>query len=249
MKITSILQYSTIDIRFLKSNLENLSKISDEVIVTMCTHLFNGDEEPIELIIETDNIIKSFNNVRLLRFSWDGTKSNTAYYHNLGRKLGTTVAKNDILFFVDTDEIVDSNRFIKWFETEYEYGKTYWLTCYWYFREPIYRSKTFEGCGLLILNDTCNWNLNIRDERQQFHTGHNFIHGGYNPILVDAEPIMHHFSWVRTKDDMLRKVKNWGHQNDTNWISKIENEFSREFNGTDFVHRYQYDIVENRFNL
>ena len=61
--------------------------------------------------------------------------------------------------------------------------------------------------------------------------------------------MMHHFSWVRTKEEMLTKVKNWGHASDKDWIVGIEEEFSRDFNGTDFVHGYSYNIVENTFNI
>ena len=32
-------------------------------------------------------------------------------------------------------------------------------------------------------------------------------------------------------------------------IVGIEEEFSRDFNGTDFVHGYSYNIVENTFNI
>ena len=61
--------------------------------------------------------------------------------------------------------------------------------------------------------------------------------------------ISNHFSWVRTKDQMLTKVKSWGHNKDKNWIDLVNEEFSRDFNGTDFVHAYSYNIVENRFNV
>jgi hypothetical protein len=48
---------------------------------------------------------------------------------------------------------------------------------------------------------------------------------------------------------MLRKVKNWSHKNDRNWDDLIEEEFSRDFNGKDFVHNYSYEIVENKFKI
>lgn len=60
---------------------------------------------------------------------------------------------------------------------------------------------------------------------------------------------MNHFSWVRSKQEMLLKVKNWGHNNDRDWLSLIEEEFSRDFNGIDFVHGYSYTLVDNTFNL
>lgn len=247
--ITSILQYSTLDIRFLETNLKQLSKFSDEIIVPICDHLFNGEPENEELLNTTYEIISKYEKCSGYMFEWQGQNSNPGYYHNLSRALGTSIAKGDWLLFVDADEIVDDT-FKEWFETKAQHtDTTYWITCYWYFREPIYQSKTYEGCGLLIKRDKCNWNVNIRDERQQFHGGNDFIHGGYNHILADGKPMMHHFSWVREKTHMLKKVHNWGHKNDINWSDLVEEEFSRPFNGTDFVHGYEYNIVENKFNL
>ena len=51
-KISSILQYSTIDFRFLEANLKQLSKFSDEIIIPICDHFFNGDFENMELTDE-----------------------------------------------------------------------------------------------------------------------------------------------------------------------------------------------------
>jgi hypothetical protein len=45
---------------------------------------------------------------------------------------------------------------------------------------------------------------------------------------------------------MLKKI-HWGHQGGKNWEYLIEKEFSGEFTGTDFVHEYEYDIVEKKF--
>jgi hypothetical protein len=247
--ISSILQYSTIDFRFLKTNLDQLSKISDEIIIPICDHFFNGEPENQKLLDQSIEIIKSFPNTQFGIFEWEGIKNNTAYYHNLSRYLGTKVAANDLLFFVDSDEIVDSEKFNKWIKTNYNNNHIYWLTCYWYFREPIYQSKSYEGCGLLINKNQCHWNIDIREERQQFHHGSNFVHGGYNHILIDNEPIMHHFSWVRTKEEMIKKTQNWGHKNDMGWLQLIEDEFSREFNGSDFIHHYDYNIVNNKYGL
>lgn len=247
--ISSILQYSTNDFRFLKVNLEQLSKFSDEIIIPICDHFFNGEPENEELLSKSYEIISQYPKCTAYTFEWHGINSNTGYYHNLSRALGTSIAKNEWLLFVDADEIVDDT-FKDWFDTEAKFtDKTYWITCYWYFRDPIYQSKSYEGCGLLIKKHKCNWNINIRDERQQFHFGSNFVHGGYNHILVDNKPMMHHFSWVRTKEEMIKKVENWGHKNDINWIDLVHEEFSRPFNGTDFIHQYEYNIVENKFNI
>lgn len=247
--ISVILQYSTIDFRFLKANLDQLSKFSTEIIIPICDHFFNGEPENEELLKQSYDIIALYPNCTAYTFEWQGLNSNPGYYHNLSRALGTSVATNDWLLFVDADEIVDDS-FKEWFLNDARFtDMTYWITCYWYFRDPTYQSKSYEGCGLLIKKDKCNWNINIRDERQQFHHGPDFIHGGYNHILVNEKPMMHHFSWVRTEDEMIKKVMNWGHKNDIDWISLVKEEFSRPFNGTDFIHGYEYNIVENKFNI
>lgn len=249
MKISSILQYSTIDFRFLKPNLDQLTLVSDEIIVPICDHLFNGDDEDQDLLEKSIQLINSYPNATAYMFEWQGINPNPGYYHNLSRILGTQQAINDILFFVDADEIVDAPRFNLWVVNEYQPDATYWLTCYWYFREPIYQSTSLESAGLLIKKDKCNWNLNVRNERQQLFNINNFINGDHQHILYDGEPLIHHYSWVRTQTEMLQKVNNWGHKNDTNWVDLVKEEFNRPFNGTDFIHGYQYKIVENQFNL
>jgi hypothetical protein len=247
-KISSILQYSTIDFIFLEANLKQLSKFSDEIIIPICDHFFNGDSENMELLEESYKIISKYPKCSTYMFNWEGHNLNTGYYHNLSRALGTSVAKNEWLLFVDADEIVDDG-FKEWFKKIEHTNNMYWLTCYWYFREPIYQSKKTESAGLLIKKQFCNWNLDLRDERQQLFNN-TLINGDYIPILSEeGNPIVHHFSWVRNKEDMLKKVKNWGHNSDKNWINLVEKEFSRPFNGTDFVHGYEYNIVENKFNL
>lgn len=245
--ISSILQYSTIDFRFLELNLKQLSKFSNEIIIPISSHLFNGTLENEELINKSISIIDKYPIAKYVPFDWKGINRNSAYYHTLSRSIGTELATSDWLLFVDADEIVD-DVFADWFDTIKSGNTKYWLTCNWYFRSPRFRSKTFEGCGLLIRKDQCKWNLEIRNERQQLFNG-NFHHGGYNPILINGNPLVHHFSWVRSKDDMLKKVLNWGHFSDKDWVSLIHEEFSRDFNGTDFIHNYEYDIVEDKFGL
>lgn len=247
--ISTILQYCTIDLRFLDANLNQLSKFSDEIIVPICDHLFNGTPESKELLQATYNIAAKYPKCSIYLYEWEGIKANPAYYHNLGRALGTDIAKNDWLLFVDADEIPDDS-IVPWIKTAIKTDYIYWITCAWYFREPIYQSESFEGCGLLIPKSKCNWILETRAERDQFFSRTDFVHGGYNHILNEhGRPMMHHFSWVRTKKAMLDKVNNWGHVRDADWVSKIEEEFSRPFNGTDFVHKYSYKQVENIFNI
>jgi hypothetical protein len=246
--ITTIMQYSTLDYRFLKANLERLSRFSNEIIITVCDSFYSSEKENKNLLSKTHEIVNQYPNAKMHFFPWDGKKENPNYYHNLGRKIGTELSTNKWLLFLDGDEIVDNN-FWNWFYSVQHLDQTFWLTCYWYFREPIYRATKTESAGLVIRKKYCNWDLNTNQERQQFFNLPNFKNGDIKLIGYEDKPIIHHFSWVRTKDEMLRKVKNWGHKNDKNWATLVEEEFNRPFNGTDFVHGYNYEVVENVFSL
>jgi len=253
MKLSAILQYSTIDIDFLKLNLTQLSKFSDEIIIPICNSFFDGAPENPELMNRSMETIKNFPKARVINFPWLGAHENTAYYHTLRRMLGTISAVNDWLFFIDADEIV-SDEFGDWFDSIKHEDKAWWLTCYWYFREPIYQAKTLEAAGLLIQKHHCQWDLQVRLERQQLFqqlfNQNKLVHGDLTKIISKTGKLMmHHFSWVRTKEQMLQKVKSWGHAQDKNWIELVNEEFSRPFNGKDFVHNYEYNIVENIFNI
>lgn len=105
-KISSILQYSTIDFIFLEANLKQLSKFSDEIIIPICDHFFNGDSENMELLEESYKIISKYPKCSTYMFNWEGHNLNTGYYHNLSRALGTSVAKNEWLLFVDVTKLL-----------------------------------------------------------------------------------------------------------------------------------------------
>lgn len=68
-------------------------------------------------------------------------------------------------------------------------------------------------------------------------------------LAPDGEPMFHHFSWVRTKKEMLKKVKTWSHCNDRNWEKIVNKEFSRSFNGKEFVKGQPCEYVEPPIKL
>ena len=51
--ISVSVQYSTPDIKFLRANLTQNSKFSDDIIISICSHLFSGEPENKELLKET----------------------------------------------------------------------------------------------------------------------------------------------------------------------------------------------------
>jgi hypothetical protein len=246
-KIAVVICYCSNDYRFIERCLEQASLISNNIVVPISDHLYGGDLEDIRSI---ENLAAKYPLINFSIFEWHSGK-HPRYWHNISRLLGNQMISDEYkwVLFLDADEILDADAFKKFvINDNFESYDTYKLGCYWYFRDPIYQSKSYEASPVLIRKHLININPeDMHCEREQMFEYLNvrkqFL------VLQDNKPLVHHFSWVRTKEEMLRKVHNWGHKNDTNWIDLVEEEFSRPFNGTDFIHGYEYNIVENKFNL
>ena len=61
--------------------------------------------------------------------------------------------------------------------------------------------------------------------------------------------MVHHYSWVRSKKEMLKKVLSWGHKTDRNWKALVEKEFEKEKVNKDFIHGYEYEDVKSFIEL
>ena len=85
-------------------------------------------------------------------------------------------------------------------------------------------------------------NPNISRGREQCHEMLN-VKKTRNVKGINGKPMIHHYSWVRTKDEMLKKVLTWGHNKDRDWVKLIEEEFTRPFNGKCFVNNYEFKVI------
>ena len=244
MKIATIINYCTNDYRFINANIHQAKLFSSQIIIPISSHFYNGQLENYELLKKTydENTTVDF-----INYTWDSSKS-SRYWHNYSRALGYQHINKDIdwILYLDADEIVEYNEFNKFIASDYiKNYDSFDLLCYWYFRDAKYRATSFESAGTLVRRELGAINPNSNSERGQLLKGRFWQHASINNT-----PIIHHYSWVRTKEEMLNKVKSWGHNQDNiNWVSLVEQEFTHPFNGTDFVHNYGYDTVENKFNI
>jgi hypothetical protein len=250
MKLSTVLLYSTTDYRWLDLCLKNITKVSDEVIIPMCSHFFNGDPENQELLDKSIKIIKKYPSVKLYNFNWSPGQ-NTFYWEGVARILGTLEINksNNWVLYLDTDEIIDPVMFQEWVNSkQYEQYDSIKLSNYWYFRDVKYQSTTYEDSIVLarknVITDGVNTVINpdISRGREQCHEMLN-VKKIRNVKGINGKPMIHHYSWVRTKEQMLQKVRTWGHNADKDWISLIEEEFSRPFNGKCFVNDYEFEII------
>ncbi|MGA2939078.1 MAG: hypothetical protein ABSF52_18550 [Syntrophobacteraceae bacterium] len=250
--IGTIINFCTIDHKFLDACLREAGLFSRNIIVPVCNHLYNGDRENMSLL---RRIIQKHSSARIsfLVFDYDHTKTimfGSRFWHNYARWTGVMHLGGDIQYvlFLDGDEILDGKRFMKWMDASlfFRYDAIS-FNSYWYFREPGYQATTTEQAGMLVKKDSIRNDLLFSEyERLGFLT---LPHVLYRQNGPDGSPMVHHYSWVRSKEEMIRKVRSWGHNKDRDWLSLVEQEFQHDFNGTDFVHGYQYRIVDSAFNF
>jgi hypothetical protein len=245
-KLSTVISYSSLEQRFLSALLSQSSIFSDDIILVIFKCLLNGKPENWEGMISQIRNLLPTAKISVLDYDPKGTGR---YHHNLARWVGAQMAKHENILFLDGDEIPEGQIIHRILEenilSDFD-GVDF--ACHWYFREPQHRAIQLEHCGLLVKKKIINEST-MFSESERWHFRR--LEGiRYAPMIsIGGKPLMHHFSWVRTKEEMLNKVSGWGHKNDKDWTHLIEEEFAREFNGTDFVHGYQFETVSNKFNI
>jgi hypothetical protein len=242
--ISTVISFSTLETRFFSALIKEVERFCDDIIVVAYDHFFDGTAEAVAVI---EHLKDAYPQTRWLIHEWDANHD-SKYWHNNARWTGAEVAKNSRILFLDADEIPDGYLMKRWLEHEpLQDYPLHMFTCYWYFRDPRYQAKTTEGCGLLVDMTKVTKEMFFTHRERWFYS-----HYPVKPKLfctMNGNVMFNHYSWVRTKEEMLTKVKSWAHKNDCNWTERVEDEFKHEFTGKDFVHGYSYNTVLNIFDL
>ncbi|MBS0604706.1 MAG: hypothetical protein JSS60_06690 [Verrucomicrobia bacterium] len=260
-KITAVISFCSNDWRFLKRCVDGVSPFCQEILITVCDHFFDGSSENYALLEEA---YRRFPHCKFLEFAFDPNESWRAFsplypehpdwrheWHNTGRWLGFlySSSKTDNLFFLDCDEIVDSQRFLDWMDsanmTSYS---AYRFAGLWHFREAKYVADTYDDLSLLVnkskLHSSFLWDEDERCGLFQHLAGEK----KKSVKALDGLPMIRHFSGVRTKEEWMKKLSSWGHHWERDWTALVEEEFSRPFNGEDFIRRYHYNEINAPFD-
>jgi hypothetical protein len=240
--IDTVINYCTTDFRFIEENIKECLKFSNNVIIPVCDHFLDGTLENQELLEKTFKLQELSPKIQFILYEWN-PEHNAKYHHNMSRWIGTRSVTSPYVLLADTDERIDGTAMKQYLETKaHESYDIVAFKCYWYFREPIYRAKTTEMASVLYSAKFCTEQLIFHQEERwsyRYFTGLNVKeHETFNGQIM-----CHHYSWVRSKEEMLKKVVSWAHSTDKNWVDLVNEEFTRPFNGTDFVHGYQYDTL------
>ena len=260
MRIGSVVSYCENEHAFLAPCIEKLKQVSDIIVVSYCEKTFDGEEQDLSKLEEFKMKTPGVN---FAEFSFEDIfKKDPRKGHNLCRIIGHEILKENVdkIMFLDTDEIIDVKNFKSWRESTNEF-ETYDhlnLQCHWYYRDVCFQAIQKENCVSIHSMDVLTSQmLDSPAERWFWYNAKNTKIGA---MTRDGQPLAHHYSWVRTKDQLLKKVKSWGHAQDKggNWSAKIEACFQSDFDGnpraclggrTDIVHNYSYKKVSPYIQL
>lgn len=254
--ISTIVSFCSLDLRFITHCIEAIRPFSSEILVPVCDHFYDGTKENLKLL---KTLYQTFPDVKFIQFAYhpeyiygiDEKKSiSDLDWKRLqiasSRYIGYFFSRNsDYLLFLDCDEIIDSELFQKWLETKtyLEYDGIYFLA-HAYFRKPIYQSINFQRTSLLVKKSKLSKNLILNpDERSGLFEN---LEGNklYDTLSLSKTPMIHHYGWSRTKDELLKKTQCWGHHFEKDWKNLIEKEYSQDFSGKDFWSQSRYRILK-----
>jgi hypothetical protein len=257
-RIATIVNFCSNESRFIGATLNQALLFSKQIIVPVCDHFFDGTKENREIL---DKVYRAFPECQFIEYPFfhNGLPRKiwkkldpTHFWHSLSRLIGYSQLDEDIdtVLFLDADEVPDGKRFIGWLEnSDYRHHTALKMANYWYFREPVNQANVFEDVVVLAQRRALSPEIILhQNERDAIY---NLVPGPKRRLVTDFEglPMFHHYSWVRTQEEMLKKVRSWSRKYDRDWVSLVEKEFLSPFQGTDFVHGYSFKTVKCSFNI
>jgi hypothetical protein len=256
--LATIVNFCSNEARFFPYCIEQARQFSQQIIVPVCDHFFDGTPERRDVL---EKIYAAFPDCQFIEYPYLPKKiparvlRNTSinhFWHSLSRFVGASVLDESIetVLFLDADEVPEGERVASWLqESDYRQHLVLKFANYWYFREPRYQALHWEDSAVLVQRRALDAERLLHEKERE--ALYDLLPGPKRRAVTDQEgrPMFHHFSWVRTQEEMLRKVEAWGHRGDRNWKELVNQEFSLPFRGTDFVHGYSYRTVEPPFPI
>ncbi len=256
--LATIINFCSNDLPFIFACIEKAQKFSKQIIVPVCDHFFDGRPEDEKALF---SVFSHFPDCEFFLYPFDKEAvpkkiyqkvGGNNFWHSFSRYLGYLHLRKDIeyVLFLDADEIIDSEKFLTWLDTkEYRKYHVMKLANYWYFRDIRYRAKVFEDSCVLIKKKKISKKLLLQKEERNALYDLKKRKKIRKVMGPDDKPMVHHYSWVRSKEEMLKKVCSWGHKDDKDWSGLVEKEFKNAVSGKDFIQGYEYDIVEPFISL
>jgi hypothetical protein len=242
--IASVISFCTYDLRFLDKCIQSVKPFSSQILIPVCDHFYNGLPEDRSLL---EKIYHKYQDIDFVEFAYSeeefygtpvkfipGSPEWGHQWHNSGRLVASYFLNRDIthILFLDVDEIFSENLYAIPFG-EFEALR---FATYWYFKSANSCATVYPDGPLLLKRELLSHELLLNiHERMGMYLG---IKGKkQREYLHKGKPIVHHYSWVRTREEMLQKVRSWAHHWERNWEELIDQE-------EDFVRKYSYREIE-----
>jgi hypothetical protein len=247
--------------KFLEPLLTECTKFTKNIAVSYGDKLYDGTEDDVEGFLMYFKYKYPF--IKFLKYTVDLTKTDlkgvvkrpTAYWCNLARWNGFQALKENVswFMFIDGDEIPEGNEVLKWLQvTQLDQNFVYKLANYWYFKHVTFQAQTWEDSILLV-------HSRYLTEQSVFHDlerdGIIKVANTHQKRKVDSlsgKPMFHHFSWVRGKEGLAKKLSTWAHRDDIFHgvdVKSIVDFIYKNDEVNDCVHNYKYTRVEDIFNI
>jgi hypothetical protein len=251
-KIAAVVSFAAMDYKFLAPCLKELRKFCDQIVVSYGDHLYDGTPENLDLIEKAKT---EHRDIQFAKFSYDPKFKSlgTLFWGGFQRVVGLELLLPSIeyVLLVDVDEIIESTPFIRLLnESNYRDYNVLTFATYWYFGSTSNQATQLESGPLVLVKRRLvrpGWLITPADRRILENI---LPDPKLNMVTYGADPLVHHYSWVRNREEMLQKVISWGHNKDRDWVKLVEEYFAlpeSERTGDrfkDFVHGYTFRPVK-----
>jgi hypothetical protein len=252
--IASAIHYCTNEYRFIRKLIEEVQKFSQLILIPVCDHFFNGEKENRALL---DRTYQEFPDCQFIEFAYYPDRlydrSLTGYtiqsrewgklWHATSRYIAAQFIPREMeyILFIDSDEIIEGDRFLKWLDQGlYQSFEALRLAGYIYSTQARFRADKLVNTALMVRQETLDISKMIHpNERQRIFN----ISPNPKTALFDGDgtPFVHHYSWVRTKEECSRKIQTWGHRLDQDWNPVIRNLFE---NPEEICNTFDFSLEE-----
>jgi hypothetical protein len=257
--VSVVINYCSNENIFLRAVLTECQKFSNDIVVAYGSHLYDGTKEDADHILQ---YTKEFPDINFVEYNVDVSLENkdragvnnrpTAYWHNLARWTGIQSTKNKgWVFLIDCDEIPEGDRLSLFLKSVLlDETKCYKFANYWYFKDTTNQATTFED-SVLCIHAKYTTRETIFGDWERDHTA-NSSGLQLQRMVMSDRPLFHHYSWVRSKENLIHKITSWGHSNDIFKNANVDsliNFIYGDDNVNDIVHGYNYIKVEPKFGI
>lgn len=250
-----VINYCSNEQPFMDALLEECSKVSQNIAVIYGDKLYDG--VPENTVYLNTYLRRKYPHIKLAEYAVKPEEAArglgvvrrpTAYWCNLARWMGMLMLPDvDWFFFIDADEVPEGERLSAWLTaTALDPLRAYKLANWWYFKDVCNQATTWEDSILLVhrrhLTEETVFHDDERDGILKMCAApqERMVCGG------DGRPMFHHYSWVRGRDGLKRKLRTWAHRDDLFAGAPVEaivDHIYKDDGVNDIIHRYTYNLV------